>query len=389
MFFPHGGSYNHGCEALARCTQSMIRAVDNDAEVVLYSAFAGSDHTYGLDKIGLVRPIIGKEIDRNSLRGIMLRAKARLTKQDCELMFIGHKHPVYKDCDAAISIGGDNYCYAGMQHVLSEHTKALKYWGKPMVLWGCSLDRDRLSTKAINELKQYDAIVARESITLSTLNDIGLGEKTVIATDPAFNLPSQPTQWPDSRLNGKKVIGINISPLINHYQNGDLIMRNYCNLVRYVLQDPATSVALIPHVEIPNNSDYDVAAKLKGIVESERVVLIPAKYNCMELKSLISKCYAFVGARTHATIAAYSTKVPTLVVGYSTKSKGIARDIFGSDDGLVISVQQFDTETTLVESYQTFDERRAEIMDVLNTKIDEYAQRAYIASDLLRNKIMV
>ena len=47
----------------------------------------------------------------------------------------------------------------------------------------------------------------------------------------------------------------------------------------------------------------------------------------------------FIGARTHATIAAYSSCVPTLVVGYSIKARGIAKDLFGTDEGYVLPVQ--------------------------------------------------
>ena len=61
--------------------------------------------------------------------------------------------------------------------------------------------------------------------------------------------------------------------------------------------------------------------------DSGRVCIVD-DCNCMQLKYDISKCRFFVGARTHATIAAYSTCVPTLVVGYSVKSRGIARDLF-------------------------------------------------------------
>ena len=46
--------------------------------------------------------------------------------------------------------------------------------------------------------------------------------------------------------------------------------------------------------------------------------------NCMVIKGYISRCELFIGARTHATIAAYSTGVPTLVLGYSVKARGIA-----------------------------------------------------------------
>ena len=63
--------------------------------------------------------------------------------------------------------------------------------------------------------------------------------------------------------------------------------------------------------------------------------------NCMEIKGIISKCRFFIGARTHSTIAAYSTCVPTLAVGYSIKARGIARDIFGTEDNYVVPVQKF------------------------------------------------
>lgn len=68
--------------------------------------------------------------------------------------------------------------------------------------------------------------------------------------------------------------------------------------------------------------------------------LIPSTLTAAQYKSIISRCDMFIGARTHATIAAYSTCVPTLVIGYSVKSKGIAKDIFGTDEGLVIPVSE-------------------------------------------------
>ena len=55
-------------------------------------------------------------------------------------------------------------------------------------------------------------------------------------------------------------------------------------------------------------------------------VMLVQDCNCEELKGYISRCRFFIGARTHATIAAYSSQVPTLVVGYSVKAKGIAKD---------------------------------------------------------------
>jgi polysaccharide pyruvyl transferase WcaK-like protein len=42
----------------------------------------------------------------------------------------------------------------------------------------------------------------------------------------------------------------------------------------------------------------------------------------------VGRCRYFIGARTHSTIAAISSCVPTISIAYSVKAKGINRDIF-------------------------------------------------------------
>jgi polysaccharide pyruvyl transferase WcaK-like protein len=59
-----------------------------------------------------------------------------------------------------------------------------------------------------------------------------------------------------------------------------------------------------------------------------------------------------VGARTHSTIAAYSSGVKTLVIGYSVKSRGIAKDLFGDYEGYVLPVQELSSPDALVEAYK-------------------------------------
>ena len=81
--------------------------------------------------------------------------------------------------------------------------------------------------------------------------------------------------------------------------------------------------------------------------------LIPVEdHSAPELKYIISKCRLFVGARTHATIAAYSSCVPTLVVGYSVKARGIARDLFGTEAGYVLPVQSLREPMELTNTFR-------------------------------------
>ena len=45
------------------------------------------------------------------------------------------------------------------------------------------------------------------------------------------------------------------------------------------------------------------------------------------LKNIISNCHYFMGARTHSTIAALSSYVPTISIAYSIKAFGINEEI--------------------------------------------------------------
>jgi colanic acid/amylovoran biosynthesis protein len=60
--------------------------------------------------------------------------------------------------------------------------------------------------------------------------------------------------------------------------------------------------------------------------------LVSPEYNAAETKWIISQMALFAGARTHSTIAALSSGVPTLSFAYSIKAQGINRDIFGHTD---------------------------------------------------------
>ena len=85
----------------------------------------------------------------------------------------------------------------------------------------------------------------------------------------------------------------------------------------------------------------------------------------------------FVGARTHATIAAYSSCVPTLVLGYSVKSRGIARDLFGNEENYVLPVQSLQEPDELTKHFRWLVGHEKEIKDHLEKIMPEYISKAY------------
>ena len=89
----------------------------------------------------------------------------------------------------------------------------------------------------------------------------------------------------------------------------------------------------------------------------------------------------FIGARTHATIAAYSTCVPTLVVGYSVKAKGIAKDLFGTYENYVIPVQTLENKEDLINAFKWLNNNKEEIKKHLTDVMPEYIKRAIRAGE--------
>ena len=129
------------------------------------------------------------------------------------------------------------------------------------------------------------------------------------------------------------------------------------------------NVALIPHVVWSHNDDRKPLGHLYNLFKDSGRVCMIEDHNCEELKGYISRCRFMVTARTHASIAAYSTCVPTLVVGYSVKARGIAKDLFGTDKNYVIPVQSLKEEKDLLEAFKWLQNNEASVRNHLNAFI--------------------
>ena len=104
--------------------------------------------------------------------------------------------------------------------------------------------------------------------------------------------------------------------------------------------------------------------------------------NAAQLKGYIARCRFFIGARTHATIAAYSTCVPTLVVGYSVKSRGIAIDLFGTEENYVLPVQNLKQENEFCNAFDWLTKNEKIIRTHLETIMPAYREKARIPAGL-------
>lgn len=86
-----------------------------------------------------------------------------------------------------ISIGGDNYCYDNMLDRLISANRMFHKQGAKTVLYGCSIEPELLKRPEIMEdMKRYDAIIARESLTFAALQEAGIDKNIHLYPDSAF-----------------------------------------------------------------------------------------------------------------------------------------------------------------------------------------------------------
>lgn len=372
MLYNHGGCGNRGCEAIVRSTAALF---EGRATLSLASDEPEFDRQAKLDGI---RRIISSEIAPYSLRRFINSIGFRLgIPREQE---VARKHGTVinlgKRSDVCLSIGGDTYCYNHQEH-LQVINGRLRRAGKPMVLWGCSVEPDIIKGETLEDLRAYDLIVARETITEQAIKDAGL--PVVRWCDPAFTMRKEELALPEGWREGK-TIGLNVSPLVlDRAKDVGEALQAFAALVRHILDTSDCTVVLIPHVFWQHDNDLKALHAIKAqFADEARVMLLPQAetLTAEQLKGYIARLSALITARTHASIAAYSTCVPTLVIGYSVKAKGIARDLFGEEAGHLIPVQELTGEKQLIAAYDALMERAQQERAFLEKRIPAYTAGA-------------
>lgn len=373
FIYNHGGSGNHGCEALVRTAHSIF---SDGSPLCVMTDSPKEDLCYNLDQIARIKPAMTpySKLHPDFWQAYLsLKLKGDYTQMDVLPYRKGIRELTADQVE--LSVGGDIYCYEDYRKYIQLHGHIADR-GCRSVLLGCSLEEKLFEDPLfVADMKRYTYISARESLTYEMLKKAGLSN-IGISPDAAFTLPKEELPLPAGFVAGN-TIGINLSFLVARRETRPgIVMQNCTRLIRWILDNTDCSVALIPHVVWNGNDDRDILKELAQAVGCpERVILIE-DHNCMQLKGFISRCRFFIGARTHATIAAYSTCVPTLVLGYSVKSRGIATDLFGTDAHYVLPVQELTEPDALTGAFRWIMEHEQQIRSRLEAVMPEYIARA-------------
>lgn len=377
LLFYHSGSANHGCEAIVRSTYKILKK-----DLIVYSNNSTEDYLYGISDICDVKQE-SLFLNRISLSFFISFILYHIFKKKHAFDLL-HFRPMtegLKKAGLVLSIGGDAYCYGENEYILMIN-KEVKKHHVPMVLWGCSIEPEAMCGRVLEDLKLYNYIIARESITYQALKNLGFTNLSLFP-DPAFQLNRIDLPLPDGFINGNTV-GINVSPMIICYEKyKGLTLKNYICLIDYILTETRMNIALIPHVVWDRTDDRKPLSLLYNKYKDTGRICMIEDHNAEELKGYIARCRFMVAARTHASIAAYSTQVPTLVVGYSVKARGIARDIFGEEDNYVVPVQSLSQTDILKNRFIWIQQNEERIINHYKRSMPGYIKKAMSMNDII------
>lgn len=337
---------NRGCEAIVRSTVGLLREQFGEVEVLVPSVDIASDSAqwpdaaeHGVRFVPAYLPSQGRYwVQLQRLPVPFLKragwpfAMPRWLARDLASV------------DAVLAVGGDNY---SLDYRIPSPIMALDRFamdmGKPVVLWGGSVgpfEREPAFVAPMQKhLSRMHYVAARESVSHDYLTEkLGL-DNVIRMADPAFTLVPQAVElapfWPTG--NGY-VLGLNVSQLIERYRRPDQDLRSeVAEFIRHVVTEHGMGVLLVPHVNPlkgdPQGGDASYMAALHDRVADlgSAVTMMPQSFNAAQIKYVISHLRLFIGARTHATIAALSSGVPTVSIAYSVKARGINRDLFGHE----------------------------------------------------------
>lgn len=208
--------------------------------------------------------------------------------------------------------------------------------------------------------------------------------------DVAFFLPYKKMQFNKEHIH----VGINISDML--WKDVDLNLNPYglnlnyqetvLSIIDYFLSLNDVQLHLVPHVVNGSRyteSDYNICYDLWNKFENPHITLAPFFLEPVEAKNYISGLDFFIGARMHATIAAFSSLVPVVPMAYSRKFNGLFVETLNYKH--IVDMKTDTTTSTLDKIKETY-RKRIELRDEIG-RINETivaANKQNLIEDLKR-----
>jgi len=398
----NGSYFNLGCEAITRGTVEILRTYFENPVFVAVTSYK-SDEQFDQQRVQETDPaIIHEKIHKSYRTGdplwFVINSLRILHPHTLRHILYKDLKPYLPEAKAVLALGGDNYSldytkgplwltkgpvvYSELDELVVSNSKLLVIWGGSVGPFSKSLSFERHMIKHLHKVH----IFARESATIEYLASQGLKDNVYRVADPAFVMMAE--QPPGELDIPDTSIGLNLSPLMARFVTGSDVEQwkdISANIINRLIEKTDRPIYLIPHVVGgPSNDDYKF---LKGVMERkimqrDQITLITPTFNAAQMKWIISRMAVFAGARTHSTIAALSSNVPTLSFSYSIKARGINRDIYGHTD-YCLAPYQIRPEIVAGRIKQLL-EKRTTVESILKRRIPKVQQLAMNAGQILK-----
>ena len=376
-FFPlHLDSGNRGCEGIARGTIQIL-GLDKQKYCALESDIA-NDNITGLSNVVSYYPKRSNKLANlfGKIRRKIIFDKNKKNRMAYEFKYKGFLRRINNQ-DITFITGGDMLCYDDNE--VNYLTEYLHSNGLESVLWGCSVGRENITKEKERILNFFSCITTRESLTYEFLkNELNL-KNVFLFPDPAFVLEAEEVELPDYMYGNS--VGVNLSNFVSaNVDDSTIFGKNIKNLFEYILRNTDLNIVLIPHVFWAGQDDRLVCDYYKNIYKNNNrvYVLESDKLNYCQIRYIISKLKFFIGARTHAMISAYSMCVPSLALGYSIKSRGIAKDV-NMPEYTVIDYRELNDDYEIVNKFKMLQNDEEIIRTTLKITMPGYIKKAYDA----------
>lgn len=303
---------------------------------------------------------------------------------------------LFKNADCIMDIGqGDSFSdiygakrFAGIDIV---HRLA-RLFRKPYILLPQTIgpfQNPAIREKAVKSISKATLVMTRDRPSLDYVNELTNGKANVKEyIDVAFFLPYNKIEFNKDKVH----VGLNVSGLL---WNGGYTRDNQFGLkadyqqtirgiIDYFLSIDGVKIHLISHVSLDKQdveNDYAVLYDLWREYHREQITLAPLFMTPTDAKDYIAGLDFFMGARMHATIAAFSTGVPVIPMAYSRKFNGLFVDTFAYNHIIDLKVDEEGTILTKVEdSFTQRNSLKQEIAIRLTSTVSE--QKKKLLNDL-------
>jgi len=304
----------------------------------------------------------------------------------------------YYEADVLIDLGGvtfsDDRDWKGLMLSLGFLAPAVAT-GTPIVKLSQAMGPFR---KIINRycaeffLKRCRLLIARGKTTQENVKKLlGSDVECHECADVAFLLKPAENEQVSTFLCGHNMpegnfIGVSPSAVVDRKARGKMMQEGYrkamVELVDLAVKTTSLPVMLIPYAWPPGSrdrEDMELCCEIYDKVsDKDNVYVITEDIDAVMLKGIIARSRAFVACRFHAMIAALSSKVPVMVIGWGHKYAEMMAQ-FGLGD--YVYDFAFADSTILSESFSRMWNNRQELKEKLSANlpgVTESAERNFV-----------